>query len=452
MNNSKTLKVEELRKSTVINKSPKERYICYNDIIGRGTYKIVYRGYDTNLGKEVAWNLIHFDKLSDSDKNCVVDEVNLLKQLSSQNKYIIQFHNAWIDKNGDLIIITELALSGTLKDYISKINNVKLRVLKKWGFQILEGLIFLHEQNIAHRDLKCNNIFINSNTGDIIIGDLGLAKHKNVNYHSVIGTPEYMAPEMFDEIYDEKVDIYSFGMCLLEMITKNVPYLECTGIGSVYKKKIEGILPDALFKLKNENVKNIIQQCIQFDPNKRPTAKELLLHPFFQISDNDNEHHHTRSDTDNNISDDDVEIISSHNAPENTLESKLRMWVEEEENNVKPTQQHNSSLNSSLNFSSLNSSLNLQQQPSGTKKKIETQEQLKEDDTPIKITPIKIIPPITPIKIISPITPIKINYNDNDKPDKPDPVVSGDTIQSDTIRNIKSVVLSKSFEVIPLKK
>lgn len=272
------------QKRTIINRSPKGRYVCYNDVLGRGAYKVVYRGYDTHSGIEVAWNLIRFDVLEENEKELIVDEVQLLKQLSSASKHIIQFHNAWIDtERGDLIVITELALSGTLKEYIRKINNVNLRVIKKWCIQILEGIEFLHEQKIAHRDLKCNNIFINSNTGNIIIGDLGLAKQRNTKFHSVIGTPEYMAPEMYEGLYDEKVDIYAFGLCFLEMITKKVPYCECPGVGSVYKKVSGGQMPSCLDGIKNDEAKNIIIQCINFDPKRRPSATDLLNHPFFQI-------------------------------------------------------------------------------------------------------------------------------------------------------------------------
>ena len=94
----------------------------------------------------------------------------------------------------------------------------------------MEGLNYLHEQEcpIIHRDLKCDNIFINSNSGEIRIGDLGLSTPMNNSYtSSVLGTPEFMAPELYEEHYDTKVDIYAFGMCVLEMITMERPYIEC---------------------------------------------------------------------------------------------------------------------------------------------------------------------------------------------------------------------------------
>lgn len=71
-----------------------------------------------------------------------------------------------------------------------------------------------------HRDIKCDNIFINSHNGNIKIGDLGLASILSDNFTaSVLGTPQYMAPEIFEENYTASVDIYSFGMCILEIAT-----------------------------------------------------------------------------------------------------------------------------------------------------------------------------------------------------------------------------------------
>merc|ERR1711872_818098 len=78
--------------------------------------------------------------------------------------------------------------------------------------------MFLHtrEPPVIHRDLKCDNIFITGPTGSVKIGDLGLATLKNKSFaKSVIGTPEFMAPEMYEEHYDEAVDVYAYGLCML---------------------------------------------------------------------------------------------------------------------------------------------------------------------------------------------------------------------------------------------
>ena len=101
---------------------------------------------------------------------------------------------------------------------------------------------------------------------------------------SVLGTPEFMAPELYDESYDEKVDIYAFGMCLLEIFTKEVPYRECANPAQIYKRVMNGIPPNSLSRVRNVEAKEFIMLCLgtgeDRDPNSRPTASELLRHPF----------------------------------------------------------------------------------------------------------------------------------------------------------------------------
>lgn len=120
-----------------------------------------------------------------------------------------------------------------LSRYIRQ-RKVNLGRVKSWCQQILDALRYLHnsEPAIIHRDLKCDNIFIDGPSGKITIGDLGLSTKygstqltaREEKGMSIVGTPEFMAPELYEEQYDEKVDIYAFGMCVLEMISKKYPY------------------------------------------------------------------------------------------------------------------------------------------------------------------------------------------------------------------------------------
>jgi len=152
----------------------------------------------------------------------IKSEIDLIKILQHRN--IIHFISSWANKQSESVIfITEMITGGSLSKYMRKIKSIRLRVIKKWCLEILHGITYLHESEpypIIHRDLKCDNIFINSNSGEIRIGDLGLSTPMQNSYtSSVLGTPEYMAPELYEECYGTAVDIYAFGMCLLEMVT-----------------------------------------------------------------------------------------------------------------------------------------------------------------------------------------------------------------------------------------
>jgi len=93
------------------------------------------------------------------------------------------------------------------------------------------------------------------------------------------GTPEFMAPELYDESYDELVDIYSFGMCLLEIFALEYPYSECTNPAQIFKKVSTGVKPAALAKIADPQVKQFIEKCL-VPACERSSAKELLQDPF----------------------------------------------------------------------------------------------------------------------------------------------------------------------------
>lgn len=113
---------------------------------------------------------------------------------------------------------------------------------------------------------------------------------KSHSAHSVLGTPEFMAPELYEEDYTEMVDIYSFGMCVLEMVTLELPYSECDNVAKIYKKVSSGVRPHALSKVKDPEVRAFIEKCLA-QPRARPSAAELLKDPFFDevVDDDDDE-------------------------------------------------------------------------------------------------------------------------------------------------------------------
>ena len=236
---------------------------------------------------DVAWNQVKVSGLPREEKQRLLSEVEILKELDHKN--IIKLYHSWIVTEKDEIsvnFITE-ACAQTLKKYAAKLKtNLDLRAVKSWSRQILRGLDYLHshEPPIVHRDLKCDNIFVNQNQGEVKIGDLGLAAAlENQRTKSVIGTPEFMAPELYDEDYDERVDIYSFGMCIIELVTHECPYSECSNPAQIYKRVTCGVKPEALDKIIDSDLRSFILKCIS-PIEKRLTAKELMNDPFLDKS------------------------------------------------------------------------------------------------------------------------------------------------------------------------
>uniref|UniRef100_A0A8I3WS23 Serine/threonine-protein kinase WNK4 n=1 Tax=Callithrix jacchus TaxID=9483 RepID=A0A8I3WS23_CALJA len=225
-------------------------------------------------------------KLSRAERQRFSEEVEMLKGLQHPN--IVRFYDSWksvLRGQVCIVLVTELMTSGTLKTYLRRFREMKPRVLQRWSRQILRGLHFLHSRvpPILHRDLKCDNVFITGPTGSVKIGDLGLATLKRASFaKSVIGTPEFMAPEMYEEKYDEAVDVYAFGMCMLEMATSEYPYSECQNAAQIYRKVTSGTKPNSFYKVKIPEVKEIIEGCIRTDKNERFTIQDLLAHAFFR--------------------------------------------------------------------------------------------------------------------------------------------------------------------------
>ncbi|PKA62065.1 putative serine/threonine-protein kinase WNK2 [Apostasia shenzhenica] len=284
---SSTEQVGEEMESEFVEVDPTGRYGRYGEVLGMGAFKTVYKAFDELEGIEVAWNQVKLpDLLQDGDDlERRHSEVHLLKTLKHKN--ILKLYSSWVDNEHDnLNFITEVFTSGTLRQYRKKHKHVDTKALKNWSRQILSGLHYLHSHDppIIHRDLKCDNTFINGNHGEVKIGDLGLAAilgHAHLA-HSVLGTPEYMAPELYEEEYNELVDIYAFGMCLLELVTFEYPYSECNfNAARIYKKVSSGIKPASFERVKDPDVKQFIAKCL-VNASERLSASDLLKDSFLQ--------------------------------------------------------------------------------------------------------------------------------------------------------------------------
>ncbi|XP_068186307.1 serine/threonine-protein kinase WNK3 isoform X4 [Antennarius striatus] len=276
---------EEEAEMKAVATSPGGRFLKFDIELGRGAFKTVFKGLDTETWVEVAWCELQDRKLTKAEQQRFKEEAEMLKGLQHPN--IVRFYDSWesvLRGKKCIVLVTELMTSGTLKTYLKRFKVMKPKVLRSWCRQILKGLHFLHTRTppIVHRDLKCDNIFITGPTGSVKIGDLGLATLMRTSFaKSVIGTPEFMAPEMYEEHYDESVDVYAFGMCMLEMATSEYPYSECQNAAQIYRKVTSGIKPASFDKVNDPEIKEIIEGCIRQTKSQRLSIRDLLNHAFF---------------------------------------------------------------------------------------------------------------------------------------------------------------------------
>jgi WNK lysine deficient protein kinase len=272
----------------IVLKDSSGRFICKSECIGTGSSKVVFKAFDRATGREVDWCKIpsHMDY---ENHTKVQKEIQMMSALS--HPYIVKLVAHWSDqRTGDLVLITDL-YDAPLDHYIQKHGKQNMPVIRKWARQILIALQFLHHDNstpITHRDLKCANIFVNNYTGDIAVGDLGFAKvmGDSCRNNSILGTAEYMAPEVLRGEYTHKADVYSFAMTMIEMTTLKKPYSKVRNVASLHMKVLNGVPPDELFFIKHKNLHSMLLRCMLPEAN-RPTVATLLESEFFSSTDGD---------------------------------------------------------------------------------------------------------------------------------------------------------------------
>ncbi|XP_070781535.1 nuclear receptor-binding protein isoform X2 [Enoplosus armatus] len=241
-----------------------------------------YLAMDTEEGVEVVWNEVMFSerknfKLQEEKVNAVFDNLIQLEHLN-----IVKFHKYWADvkeNRARVIFITEYMSSGSLKQFLKKTKKnhktMNEKAWKRWCTQILSALSYLHscEPPIIHGNLTCDTIFIQHN-GLIKIGSVA---PDTINNHVKTCREEQKSLHFFAPEYGAvanvttAVDIYSFGMCALEMAV-----LEIQSNGDSSYVSQEAI--NSAIQSLEDPLQRFIQKCLEVDPSKRPTAKELLFH------------------------------------------------------------------------------------------------------------------------------------------------------------------------------
>ncbi|KAI1896392.1 hypothetical protein AGOR_G00094310 [Albula goreensis] len=258
-------------------------------LLGQGAFGRVYLCYDVDTGRELAAKQVQFDPDSpetSKEVSALECEIQLLKNLHHER--IVQYYGCLRDHNEKtLTIFMEYMPGGSVKDQLKAYGALTENVTRKYTRQILEGMSYLHSNMIVHRDIKGANILRDS-AGNVKLGDFGASKRlqticmSGTGIRSVTGTPYWMSPEVISgEGYGRKADVWSLGCTVVEMLTEKPPWAEYEAMAAIFKIATQPTNP-LLPSHTSDHTRDFVRR-IFVEAKHRPSAEELLRHPFSQI-------------------------------------------------------------------------------------------------------------------------------------------------------------------------
>lgn len=250
--------------------------------IGQGASGGVYTAYEVGSNLSVAIKQMNLEQ--QPKKELIINEILVMK--GSKHKNIVNFIDSYLLK-GDLWVVMEYMEGGSLTDVVthSVMTEGQIGAVSR---ETLKGLKFLHSKGVIHRDIKSDNILLSMN-GDIKLTDFGFCaqiNEVNLKRTTMVGTPYWMAPEVVSrKEYGPKVDIWSLGIMIIEMIEGEPPYLNETPLRALYLIATNGTPnlkdPNAL----SNTLRNFLSWTLQVDPERRADATELLNDEFILEAD-----------------------------------------------------------------------------------------------------------------------------------------------------------------------
>ncbi|PXF45764.1 Serine/threonine-protein kinase svkA [Gracilariopsis chorda] len=250
------------------------------ECIGKGTFGEVFKGRELSTGKIVALKLIDLEKM-DEEIDVIQREIEVMRQIS--NPYVVQYHTSLM-QGSTLWIIMEFMSAGSLKELIDGVGPLPEDAVATVMKALCKGLDYVHKGHKLHRDIKAANILLNDH-GDVKLADFGVAGQMTTTIrqrNTMVGSPFWMAPEVVQKsLYDEKADIWSMGITGIELAEGLPPYATEHPFRALFlipknpPPRVEGTQFSKSFK-------DFIALCLKKNPTERPSAEQLLQHPFLR--------------------------------------------------------------------------------------------------------------------------------------------------------------------------
>jgi serine/threonine protein kinase len=246
--------------------------------VGKGAFGSVWKGQNKTTGAIVAIKIIDLDNTNEEIED-IQKEVHLQLALHSPN--IVQLFGSFVIES-ELWIIMEFLSGGSVADLLKAgvFDENQVAIVLR---ELLNALVYLHESNKIHRDIKGANILI-SDSGEVKMADFGVCGQFTstmTKKQTFVGTPYWMAPEVIKQSgYNAKADIWSLGITAIEMCKGEPPLSNIKPMSALFL--IPQNQPPHLEGAFSKNFKDFVAQCLTKDPNKRPNARMLQKHKFIQ--------------------------------------------------------------------------------------------------------------------------------------------------------------------------
>ena len=246
--------------------------------LGKGAFGSVSKVTKLSDGKTYAMKTVKIGKLSKPEQESALNEIRILYVLDNPN--IIYYYEAFYDETTrSLNIIMEFAddgdIAAKIKEVTQKREHFSEDTIWNWVIQMLEGMKYLHSNNIIHRDLKCANIFL-TKQGLLKIGDLNVSKVSQSGLaRTQTGTPYYCSPEIWQEKqYDHKCDVWSIG-CIIYELCALVPPFRGTSLRDLAKNILTGKYP-RIPSTYSKDLSELISKMLIVDPKRRYSTDQLI--------------------------------------------------------------------------------------------------------------------------------------------------------------------------------